>query len=97
MLKKKGKGPYFTRVARDRTTRLINLWPSVRTSHPPSSVNALFYGYLKLELHGTEESQNRHRSNDDNPTGELPAQKAMHQPTELLYVCKSWSIRMERL
>ena len=26
------KGPYFTRVARDSTSRLINLWPSVRTS-----------------------------------------------------------------
>ena len=34
--KRKAKGPYFTRVARDSTTRLINLWPSVRTSYPPS-------------------------------------------------------------
>ena len=30
-----GKGSYFTRVARDSSTRLINLWPSVHTSCPP--------------------------------------------------------------
>ena len=32
--KGKGKGSYFTRVAHDGTTRLINLWPSVHTSYP---------------------------------------------------------------
>ena len=38
-IKKKSKGPYFTRVVRDSTTRLINLWPSVRTTYPlPSSM-----------------------------------------------------------
>ena len=51
---------YLTRVKRNSTTKLINLWPSVRTSYPPSSVNASF----PLQLHGTEESRNRRRSND---------------------------------
>ena len=76
--KSKGKGPYFTRVARDSTTRLINLWPLVCTSYPPSSVNALFYKYSKLQLHRTEEIQNRRRSNDRDRTGDPPAQKAVH-------------------
>ena len=86
----KGKGPYFTRVAHDSTTRLINLWPTVRTSYPPSSINAPFYGYSKLQLHGTKKSQNRCRLNDRDRTGDPPAQKAVHQPTELrllLTVC----------
>ena len=55
----KGKVPNFTRVARDSSTRLINLLPSVHTCYPPSSINATFHGYSKLELHGTEESRNR--------------------------------------
>ena len=63
--------------------RLINLRPSVRTSYPPSSVNTPFYGYSKLQLHGTEESRNRRRSNDGDRTGDPPAKKAAHQPTEL--------------
>ena len=64
----KGKGSFFLggwHVA--DTTRLINLWPSVRTSYLPplnSSVNGPFYGYSKLQLHGTEENRNRRRSND---------------------------------
>ena len=78
-----GKGPYFTRVARDSATRVISLSPSVRTTYPPSSVNAPFYGYSKLQLHGTEESRNRRRSNDGERTNDPPAQKAAHQPTEL--------------
>ena len=40
-------------MARDSTTRLINLWPLVRTCYPSSSVNAPFHGYSKLQLHGT--------------------------------------------
>ena len=78
----KGKGLYF-RVARGSTTRLINLWPSMRTSYPPSSVNAPFDGYSKLWLHGTEESRDRRRSNDGDRTDHPPVQKAAHQPTEL--------------
>ena len=50
-----GKGPYFPRVGHDSSTRLINLWPSVCTSYSPSFVNATFYGYSNLQLHGTEE------------------------------------------
>ena len=50
---------------------------------PPSSVNAPFYGYLKLQLHGTEESRNRRRSNDGDQTGDPPAQEAARKPTEL--------------
>ena len=53
------------------------------TSYPPSSVNAPFYGYSKLELHRTEESRNRRRSNDRDRTGHPPAQKAVHKPTVL--------------
>ena len=45
-----GKGPYFTRVARDSATRLINLWPLVRTPYPPSSVNAPFTGIQSYSL-----------------------------------------------
>ena len=73
------------RVACDSTTRLKNLWPSVRTSYPPlpSSVNAPFYGYSRLQLHGTEESRNRRRLIDGDQTGDPPARKAAHQPTEL--------------
>ena len=55
-VKVKGKGPYFTRVVRDSTTTLTNLWPSVHTSYPPSSINAPFWGYSKLQVHRTEES-----------------------------------------
>ena len=62
----------------DSTTRLINLWPLVRSSHRPSSVNVPFYGYSKLQLHGTEESRNRRRSNDGDRTGDPSAQKAAH-------------------
>ena len=79
----KAKVLYFTRVARDSPTRLIKLWLSVRTSYPPSSVNTPFYGYSKLQLHGTEGSRNRRRSNDEDRTGDPRAQKATHQPTEL--------------
>ena len=46
----KGKGPYFTRVARDSATRLINLWPLVLTPYPPSSVNAPFTGIQSYSL-----------------------------------------------
>ena len=66
----------FTRVARDSTTRLINLCPSVRISYPPPSVSAPFYGYSKLQLHRTEESQNRRRLNDRDRTYNLLVQKA---------------------
>ena len=45
---------------------------------PPSSVNAPFYGYSKLQLHETEESRNRRRSNGGDRTGDPPAQKAAH-------------------
>ena len=72
------KGPYFMKVDSDSTTRLINLWPSVRTFHPTSSVNAPFYGYSKLQLHGTEESRNICRSNDGDRTGDPSAQKVAH-------------------
>ena len=47
-------------------------------SYPPSSVNAPFYGYSKLQLHGIEESRNRRRSNGGDRTGDPPAQKAAH-------------------
>ena len=57
----------------------MNLWSSVHTFYPPSSVNAWFYRYSKLQLHGLEESQNRGRWNE---TGlkwrATPAQKAAH-------------------
>ena len=84
-VKKEGKGPCFTRVARDSTTRLINLWPLVHTSIPFSSVNAPFYGYsqLQLRIHETEESQNRGRSNDLDRTADPPVQRTAHQSTEL--------------
>ena len=85
-----GKGPYFTRVVRDSATRVISLSPSVHNNYPPSSVNAPFYGYSKLQLHGTEENRNRRRSNEGDRrsnegdrTNDPPAQKAAHQPTEL--------------
>ena len=77
-------------------TRLINLWPSVRNSYPPSSVNDPFHGYSKLQLHGTEESRNRRRSNDGDQTGDPPAQKAAHQPTELrLLFCRNVSHKQQ--
>ena len=78
-----GKDPYFMRVARDSATRLLNLWPSVRTTYPPSSIHSPFYGYSKLQLHGTEESRNRRRSNDGDRTIDPPAENDAHQPTEL--------------
>ena len=46
------------------TGELINLWLSVRTFYPFSSINTPFYGYSKLQLHRSEESQNRRRLND---------------------------------
>ena len=49
----------------------------------PSSVNALFHGHSKLQLHGKEKSRNRRQSNDGDRTGDPPAQKAARQPTEL--------------
>ena len=73
------KGPYFMKVDGDSTTRLINLWPSVRTFYPTSFVNAPFYRrYSKLPLHGTEESRNKCRSNDEDRTGDPSAQEAAH-------------------
>ena len=45
---------------------------------PPSSVNAPFYWYSKLQLHGTEGSRNRRLSNGGDRTGDPPAQKAAH-------------------
>ena len=42
------------------TGELINLWLSVRTF---SSIKAPFYGYSQLQLHRSEESQNRRRLN----------------------------------
>ena len=47
-------------------------------SYPPSSVNAPFYGYSKLQLHRIEESRNRRRLNGGDRTGNPPAQKAAH-------------------
>ena len=45
----KVKSLYFMRVLLDSQLELLmNLWPSVRTSYAPSSVNAPFYGYSKL-------------------------------------------------
>ena len=72
------KDPYFMKVDGDSTTRLINLWPSVRTFHPTSSVNAPFYGYSKLQLHGTEERRNICRSNAGDRTSDPSAQKTAH-------------------
>ena len=60
----------------------------MRTTYPPSSVNAPFHGYSKLQLHGTEESRNRRRSNEGDRTGDPPAQKAAHQPSELRLLLK---------
>ena len=55
----------------------------MRISYPPPSVSAPFYRYSKLQLHGTEESQNRRRLNDGDQTYDPIAQKAARQPTEL--------------
>ena len=79
--KGKGKGPYFTRVARDSQLDWWTCGPRCAPLYPPSSVDAPFYEYSKL--HGTEESRNRRRSNDGNRTGDSPAQKAVYLPTEL--------------
>jgi len=67
------------------SNRLINFWPSV---------NAPFYGYSKLQLHGTEKSRNRRRSNNGDRTGDPPAQKATYQPTELRLLLKQAAVEL---
>ena len=69
----------------------------MRTSYPPSSVNAPCYCYSKLQLHGTEESRNRRRSSDGDRAGDPPAQKAAHQPTELGLLLRRIYIQWSRL
>ena len=57
------------------TDKLVALGASLLA---PSSLNVLFYRYSELQLHGTEESRNKHRSNDGDRTGEPQARKAAH-------------------
>ena len=71
------------KVDSDSTTRLINLWPSMRTSYPPSTVNALFYGYSKLQL------QRNVERDVDRMTGIELATLQLRRPrtNRLNYVC----------
>ena len=61
--------------------RLLSMEADGAPSTPPASISALFYGYSKLWLHGSEESQSRRGSHWRSNRGPL-AQKAAHQPTE---------------
>ena len=74
----KDKGPYFTRVARDSTSRLINLWPSVRTSYPPllcqCSVSRVFKATATRNRGKSKQTSIECRGSNWRPSA--------HQPTE---------------
>ena len=64
------------------------------TPPPPSSVSAPFYGYLKLELHRSEESRSRrwsHRGSNWKPPAPMP------RTNQLSYACSLLDIRNNAL